>query len=721
MKMSLSTRAVTFRPVLVCLCCVIALAGLTGAKKAAPKPEPEAKAADLPWTLRPNLAVTVESETFTLGEDNAEWKIVRADGTVMVEKVFHSVTLEDGTVLSMNDFGMGKATRKGFTSPFGDGTDYFLDLPAKKGLSQKFTLSVPASRPFFIIRIAYTNTTDKPISIKKISSVIVGDKSVPNAANSIEFTPRRMTQRGPYPVFDTEAQPLAVLFHEKTKNRTLSLGLLPTGVAKSGASFTANGPVISGEVASEFTPAITLAPGQTIEADPVWVSFNVPATTDVDMFFAWTHSTFTRPKTAAMPKLYVSAAASTGADDLYAIADRWSASGCEGALVPAGWEGMPGSFEGLAPAYPKNMGAVAKELKGKKLKPGISVDPLVIQSTNAALMVEADGIKWLNLTQPDAKLEAARQLKKFVELGYEFFAIQPSIIPDAALKTMNISRAQADTLAFEAMTLAAEGLPVIPTSRARLGANAEAWREAAACVSRMNEYGIAIGPVALSGENTQSPSDELLAAIALYSGPIELLGNPSDGLAKKLARLFPKGGRRVKPLDSAKLSPALWEVPLNSVDDTHYSSSLIVFPGAASIKVADLPLGVAKPVSAFSVSDGNVFEAQQEIVATDKVTVYGLVGGADRPVLASARGTMGFLYNNIGGITWNADDSTLRGIVPAIGHDYDRAFIYVPAPWALDKGTFAEKDVKEKEATTLLALDLQPGSSPNFSFSFLRK
>jgi hypothetical protein len=553
MTLDLSSRVA--RLLISYVVCGVLVAGLVGAaKKPAPKPkkEPAERAySDLPWTLRPHMGLTMGDETLILAEDNAEWRVVRKDETVLADNVLYTITLGDGTVLNDRDFETGKTDRSKFSTPIGDGTQYIIHRTAKKGLSMQYVLSV-YSLPFYVFQLQVTNDSKAPIVVKKISSAILGEKSLPNASSSLELIPRRMTQRGPYPVFDTAAQPLIVLFHDKTQNRTLSLGILPKGAARSGAAFAANGAVISGEVSSTFDPPIVLAPGQTLEADPVWISFNVPDASSIDMNFAWTQSTVSRPKTSETPRLFVSTSKATSVEDLLAAARRWSEAGCTGALVPSGWELAPGSLEGGGAGYPKSMGSVARDLKAAKLSPGIVIDPLLLTMSNPAFCVDVEGRKWCNLTNAEAKAEAVRQLKKASDWGFEFFAIEPSIVPDAVLHAMNITREQAESLAFEVMAAAAEGKPVFPASRVRLAASSEAWLEAAACMARMKEYGVPMGPVTLNADGGFSASDEVLAAIASYTGPIELIGNPTDGLPRKLAKLLAKDSQSAKaPVKSA--------------------------------------------------------------------------------------------------------------------------------------------------------------------------
>src|SRR5690606_10244582 len=132
-----------------------------------------------------------------------------------------------------------------------------------------------------------------------------------------------------------------------------------------------------GEVRSEFNPPIKLAPGQSLECDPIWLAFTIDTPERHDQFVSYTHAsqekvTFDTDEVEAW---------STAGDgeplaSVEAAARAWAGAGVKYTLIPYGWEGRPGSREGASPAYPKNMSGAASQLRAAGVTPGITVDPL---------------------------------------------------------------------------------------------------------------------------------------------------------------------------------------------------------------------------------------------------------------------------------------------------------------------------------------------------------
>jgi hypothetical protein len=106
------------------------------------------------------------------------------------------------------------------------------------------------------------------------------------------------------------------------------------------------------------------------------------------------------------------------------------------------------------------MKQVADTIRGMGMKPGITVDPLKIARGAAEwTALTDDGTRWLNPSTPKGREAGIDQLKGLVAMGYKFFVVERSLIPDGALRHFNMTRAEADLLAFEIMAAAADGWP----------------------------------------------------------------------------------------------------------------------------------------------------------------------------------------------------------------------------------------------------------------------
>jgi hypothetical protein len=271
-------------------------------------------------------------------------------------------------------------------------------------------------------------------------------------------------------------------------------------------------------------------------------------------------------------------------DGLHAAVGQWAGSGITSALVPADWEGVPGSLEGAVPRYPKSMAGVAQAFRATGFTPGITVDPLAVQGGNADwTCASADGQRWLNPAAPDGMAYGIEQMKKVAGWGFAFFAVAPSGVPDDILKHFNMSRARANALAYEIMATAAPDAPVVPASRATLDASRDGWLAAADATCRLREYNGLIGAVRLDAKLVDSVSAETLAAMAFYGGPIEVIGSPSRTLQNQLGRILPRPHWFARAIDAASPAPKLWGIELYNGAGAKNSIAIVSFEGAPAV------------------------------------------------------------------------------------------------------------------------------------------
>jgi hypothetical protein len=229
----------------------------------------------------------------------------------------------------------------------------------------------------------------------------------------------------------------------------------------------------------------------------------------------------------AVPAGWVTAPKDATLEELLRVAAAWSGNSIGHVLVPAGWQEKPGSLEGRAPAFPKDMRKVADAIVKLGMKPGITYDPLAAEETKGSWAVTAaDGTRWLDLNQPEARDHLAKSVAKLVGMGYEFFVVGPSGIRDDVLQKFNVTRAQADLFALQALTEAAGGRAVMPSPALGLGPELAKWREAVNSTSVSQTYGTASGPLQVNTAGISSVSSDLATAIRDYPGPLEITGTP---------------------------------------------------------------------------------------------------------------------------------------------------------------------------------------------------
>lgn len=571
---------------------LVALSVLVGGTALAAKPAKPSKPADetppnpsdLPWSLRDHYTITTADggKFMTYAGDNGQWSLdVKGIGTVL-EKVRSSIALADGAVIDLSNLGIGAKTRNKNTAELGQGTKYTVTLKGPSELEIVHSVTYYEQHPFYVVRVELANKGSQPIEVGKISPIVIQPGGLMNLSAETTQSPRRLSMVGPSPVLDLLGAPLSMIFHDPVKNLTLAVGSLPVGKATTAVNLKQFDGKWQGDVSSTFDPPVRLEPGATLSSDPVWISFTVPAPADVDMYYAWAQANMPNARSPqVVPECWVTTPDGEPFSALEQAAARWKGAGVAHALAPVTWEGRPGSLEGATPGYPKDMRNVASQLRLEGYRPGITVDPLAVQGGDADwTAVSEDGQRWVNPGTAEGMKHGVAQMAKVAAWGFEFYVVAPSHIPAEVLRHFNLTRAQANTMAFDMMVQAAGGAPVVGASKTTLGATLDDWLLAAASTSRLHEYSAALGPVRFDASKVDTLGDDVTTAMSFFGGPIELVGEPSPGVLGQVGRVFPKPDMWPRALDAANASPKLWQVQVQKRNGAGESLAIVSFPGA---------------------------------------------------------------------------------------------------------------------------------------------
>jgi hypothetical protein len=576
------------------------------AEEAVPKPS------ELPWSLRDHYTITTADQQMyiTYGGDNGEWSLdMKGIGTVL-NKVAATITLADGSIVDLRDLGIGNTTRNRDTAELGDGLKYQVKLAAPNGLEIVHSLTYHQTHPFYMVRLELTNTGADSIEVAKISPMVIDPGGFGNLSVETTESPRRFTVIGASPVYTTTGDPLFSLFSDPVKNVTLALGGLPVGRATTGVHISKFDGRYQGHVTTVFNPAIRLEPGAKIASDPVWIAFTLPKPADVDMYYAWAHSNMPRAKSDRVPECWVTVPDGESLSDLLQAIGEWNGADVAHALVPVTWEGRPGSLEGSQPQFPKDMASAASQLRKAGVTPGITVDPLaVISGNNEWTAVSEDGQRWINPASDQGRQYGVEQMRKVARWGFDFYSVAPSHIPDEVLKHFNLTRAQANASAYAMMAEAAPGAPVLGASAATLGGNLDEWLLAAAATSRMNEYTVVVGPVRFDASKVSEVSNDVVAAMTFFGGPIELVGKPSASVLKQIGAVFPKANLWPRAIDSGSLTPRLWHVHVLKDQGVSERIAIVSFPGARAHTAADLVYPAGEGLKSVETTGAEFLEA----------------------------------------------------------------------------------------------------------------
>ncbi len=523
--------------------CLVAANGTVLARKA------QRPAAMVPWALRDHMTFSVGETSFLYSAENAEWRVEVQNAPPVVDHAGFEIVVEGGDSLTGLALGKGKLERTPFKEESAKGSIFAVNFPPSNGLEVRHAIVSYRTNPFLRILLTVRNTGDAAVEIAAMRPVVMGAGSMTPLSRKMALKEWFVRERGGCAVFAGRGSALFAAFEDTSRPFCFALGVLPQGLAASDICFKPSNATWQGGVTSTFSPPIKLAPGATLTADEVWISYGMSEREQVVPHFARAYAQASG-MSAGMPRCWSTVPNDSSAEMLYRAARRWVAAGIRHVLVPGTWEGRPGSLTGATPRYPRNMGVVAKTIRDSNGIPGLTIDPLAAQRGEddwSALAV--DGSRWLNLSTPQGKREGTKRIEKILKWGYRFLVVQPSAIPDKVLRHFKMTRAQADRLAFDLVRATAKNMSVMPTSITTLSADADKWREVAESTSALHAYQATLGPTRFDTNGLAKVHKPLGDALCAAGCPIEFIGMPKRAVYGQLARLM--AAPRVKDVQAA--------------------------------------------------------------------------------------------------------------------------------------------------------------------------
>ncbi|NIA12765.1 MAG: hypothetical protein GWP08_01700 [Nitrospiraceae bacterium] len=678
-----------------------------------------------PWTLRDKYVFNSGKAALEFSIEEGEWRLTAEGVGQVIDDASFLITFADGTALRSTDLGKGEAGREPFSDEYGGGTRFWAEFPPKDGLVVRHTVTTHKNWPFFLLQLSVTNTGDSPVEIAKITPAQVGPAGIHGLSGQASAGSRHVSARGSFPVFTPDAPPLLTIVSDPAHDLSFAVGLLPLGVAEPAALFQRSGDAWQGEIACRYTPALRIGPGEKLASDPVWVCMGTLKPSELDMFHGWVTSLRPRPEAnSEAPLSWVTIDSQQGAVALYKAAGDWRSAGVSYALVPNAWEGRPGSLAGAVPRYPRNMSKVAQTLDALGIKAGLTVDPLLVTGGDAAFTATSpDGRTWANLATPKGRKFAVERMSKTAGWGFDFWVIHPSDIPDAVLKYFNMTRVQADMLAFAVMSEAADGQPVLPSASATLAPEALQWLEAAAASSRMAEYGVVPGPIRLAVLGREPLDPALLAAMRFFNGPIEFAGSATTAQRRDLGRLLALPRFTGRPVDATQRAPRIWQIPVSDQDGEPLGDAVVSFPGARPWGRTEVEARGGRDVRVWRADNGAFLAAEEKTApASDTITIYGAAPQSDHPILLGASGGLDLLLGDLKHVTWTpgSGGGTLTGLFQGRHLKSATAYVAIPPGWTLKSGKAAGGSIRKKDVTDRATFSVKAGVSTPFDLEFIR-
>ncbi len=720
------------RFVLLIVCAFLLLGPLT----AHGADDTETPATKLPWTLRPHFVFSLDHGVFDYGEDNAEWRVRLVDEipqaeqtgiwkpTVTVDAVGFLLRLGEDREIANTDFGKPETEREPFDEgPFGAGSHYTVVFPPKDGLVVRHRVTTYKTQAFVLISISVENRSEAPVSLREIVPAVIGPGGISGWSDQTRVCNWRMDVRAGSLVFDKDRVPLMTLLHDPAAEHCVALGMLPRGRGANGIDLQSSNGAWQGEAVCRFDPPISLAPGETMACDPLWVSYGLAVPSEVQLYYAWSLSQLPRrQEQIEVPRAWMTVPDDGGLDDLVRLAGAAKRAGVKHALVPGNWEGKPGSMQGGTPRFPKSMQAAAGALRSAGFIPGITLEALAVGKGSGPWLAESpDGQRWADATQAAGKAHVAGRVKTALGWGFAFVVIAPSRIPDSALSQFGHTRARADEAALAAAWAAApDSIPVFPASATALRAERDAWLEAAGALSRSCVYGMTPAPVRLSSQELEAFGEEVAAAMRLWPGPIEIVGAPATAACRSLRALFARGRVTAHAMDGASQAPCLWQATAVNAYVDKPGGAVLAFAGAPAWTLADLEIEADARPLLWRAATGEFVDAEHRAVPeAASLEIHGINTLATHPALMGVSGDLMLHLDLLKAIAWDAASGELRGQFRGLLAEDGMAHVFFPEAWEYKLGRANGKPAKGEVLGRRLSFALA-GPEATFALKFVR-
>lgn len=659
---------------------------------------PEAPPERKPWSLRNHYTLTSDGLCLDYSEEDAEWRIFvesptdeRMNLDTLVRDVGFSVELEDGRVLTHDALGRNGAQciRESFSDPvLGTGTHYTTTFAPSEGLVIWHRLSSFQGFPFWLMRVGIRNDREQPQGIRRITIARFNAGSIAGLGNDTVTATRCVTAPGGVLRVDPKGTPTFMQFTAPGRGIGVVFAIIPAGHGLGRIDLQPAGGAWQGSIETDCAPVCRIPPGETLESGDLFISIGkLPQRAVSD--YGWLLSTLNWPKAEEKaPRAWVTIPDTEGFNALKSAAAAAAGAGIRHVLIPWNWEGVPGSLEGGAPGYPKDIARAAKELSAVGVTPGITVDPLLIRGGSDAWAVNTDdGRRWVNPAHPDGAAFISDRLRKLIRQGFGFVIVVRSQIPDVALAHFGISREEAWWRAIGVAQAAGESIPVYPETTAEIKPQRDNLLEAATLTATPGSYRAKLAAIRLNFAALCSALDEETAlALRLWQGPVELLwtGRIPDQQAARAAAILNAPAIHGQPLMPGTQVPLRWLTRLTVPSGAEFGRAVLLFSGSEGWNwPKELGLGPAEAQLCRVNQEGKIETAPADLSPAGTLTSWRILTETADPQVVGIVPDPLFGMDWLSRLNWDAASGTLSGTITGAGQN-SRLVVRLGSGWNVD-------------------------------------
>ncbi|HPP57687.1 MAG TPA: hypothetical protein PLT82_00980 [Candidatus Hydrogenedens sp.] len=717
-------RKTNYLTVAIILCVLISLIMLDGwsAPKKKKKVEEEVPAPrKSPWVLRHRYTFSWENMGIDFDEMNGDWHIYYTNPDdykelTVIEGYGPSFQLKSGEEISVESFGNAVTERENVDSIFGPATHFTTTFPIKNDIAVQQRATSFKQRCFVLFTTIITNKGTNPISIAKISPIIF-----PPVSEMITRLPNKKILRpvasyGGSLVFVPEEEAQVLQIKTTTNDEKIAFAVCPQGKASSKMVISGEGDNWTGAIECHFNPPITLNPGESVESDPILVSFSNDAY-KLMTTFTWVISQLSPPLSKVSNEKqirgWVAVEPEKGTiSNLSKIASFSSNLGLNAVLIPQSWEHPLGSLKGNTKTLSRDMKLVIDQLKNNgSMKVGLTLNPWAVPIESNCSIPTNDGYAVVKYNTPEGIEVAKKRWEKILSWNPDFVVCDVDI-PNEVLEQMNSTRNEALHIGVKELSTFFNKIPIYPMSSNRVINSEEELIEFCAMAGSVVNYNSNIAPVKINNQIVKSENNLVNTLLQSLPAPAVWLGsfNETD-ISKKISQLNKYTKVMFTPVDLDKKEPKIWHFRSYATQDS-FTNSII----SITQNVEPVPITMLKSIK----PDAMLWDYKDEKFIKDDSTLLnisgngfiGIVSITEQPSVIGIKTDKLCGMEGIDSVRWNNEKKELDIAFKESFNIPATLFIYKPDTLKTIKVLVEDKSLKNvKISENVLFIPLKPNTT----------
>ncbi|MGC8738306.1 MAG: hypothetical protein ACP5UA_06610 [Candidatus Hydrogenedens sp.] len=695
---------------------LLSIDGWSAAKKKKKVEDEVPQPRSSPWVLRHRYTFSWENMGIDFDEMNGDWHIFYTvpdnySEMTIIEGYGPSIQLKTGEEISAESLGNAFTDRVAVDSVFGPATHFTAIFPIKNDILIQQRVTSFKQCSFVLFSTLITNNGTSPITIAKIKPFVF-----PPVAGLITRLPNEKIRRpvgniNGYWAYTSEEES-QILELTTNKGQKIVFAVCPQGKSHSKIFTEGDGDNWTGAVECEYLPSLTIAAGETIESDPVLVSFSNDAY-KLHTTFIWALSslspTYSKMVIEKPVRGWISVdPGKVNLGNLSKIASFSSSVGINAILIPNGWEQPLGSLKGNTKTLSKDMKPIIEQLKNHSaLKVGLSLNPWVVPVGSEFSVPVSDEYAFVRFNTPNGLEVAKKRWEKILSWNPDFIVCDISV-PDTVLEQIHATYTEAMFQGLKELSNYFSNIPVYPKS-SEVIINSEQELTAFCAISgTLSSFNTGISPVKINNQLVNTQNFLTNTFLQSFPGPAVWLGdfNNSD-VAKKMLQLTIKTKVMFTPFDTNKKQPSVWYYRSYATQDSFNNSLIYIIKNVEPFS-ASLLKSINNEALFWDYAREKFIEDSETIQGNPEEKYIGLIVKTDIPSVVGVKTADQCGMEFINSTRWINEEKKLEVLFKETITSPATLYIYKPESYKINRVLIDGKSLKSvKLSSNIVSISIK--------------